>query len=265
MTATNSTSVMFIHGFLSGGGAWEAVRRELKGVASIAPNLPGYGREGGDAAGAYDLESVVDHFARIVEREKPAHVVGHSMGAIVALALASRFAEVFHSVGVIGLPVYHSPADAYHFLRRRGLTTAVMLRDHRIGHASCIAMRTVRGCWIPAGALLTLRPRGALATMFDHSFESHAGGLDGIVFNDLVDGLADGVATPVAALHGGRDRSAPLGRVRALATRRGWSFKVAPTASHQLIFERPAVTARWVREQVIGAATNVAAERVALV
>jgi len=175
------------------------------------------------------------------------------MGAIVALALAGRFPGVFRSVGVIGLPVYHGPADGYDFLRHRGPTTAVMLRDHRLGHATCVAMRSIRGLWAPAGALLTPRPRGALATMFDHSFESHAGGLDHIVFGGLVDGLADAVATPVAALHGGRDRSAPVERAREVAGRRGWSFRVAPTASHQLIFERPALTARWVRDQVLGA------------
>jgi pimeloyl-ACP methyl ester carboxylesterase len=199
---------------------------------------------------------VLDRLSPLVERERPTHVIGHSMGAIVALALASRFPDTFRSVGVIGLPVFHGPADGYDFLRHRGPTTAVMLRDHRLGHAACQAMRSVRGLWAPVGALLTPRPRGALATMFDHSFESHTGGLDHIVFGGLVDGLADALATPVAALHGGRDRSAPLERAREVAGRQGWSFKVAPAASHQVIFERPALTARWVREQVLGAGAD---------
>jgi pimeloyl-ACP methyl ester carboxylesterase len=127
-----------------------------------------------------------------------------------------------------------------------------MLRDHRLGHGACESMRRLRDLWAPAGAIITPRPRDALTTMFDHTFESHADGLDRIVFAGLVDGLADAVSVPVAALHGRRDRSAPLPRARDLAGRHGWSFKIAPTASHQVIFERPALTARWLREFVLG-------------
>lgn len=245
--------VLFLHGFFSSRVAWRGVRRELGCDAeTVAPDLLGYGRAP-RPRGRYSLDAVVEHLTGIAVRERATHVVGHSMGALAALALARALPEQFRRVGLIGLPVYHSRTDGVRQLAeaRGPLLRAVLQRDG-VAHLGCVALRTVRPVWRPL-APLVLGPaqREHLAAAFDHCRRTHAGGLDEIVFGGLVDELTD-VRAPVVALHGGWDRTAPLARVEPLALAHGWRLQVAPRATHQLILDRPRLAAAWVREQVIG-------------
>lgn len=182
------------------------------------------------------------------------------MGAIVALALAARLPDHFRAVGLVGLPIYSDRADGLAYLHRRGLAHRAFLHTDGIAHAGCLAMHRLRGAWLPfAPVLFPRQPREVLRTAFDHCRDSHFGSLNQIIFADLAEQLADGVRTPVVALHGARDGAAPIDRVRTLAAREGWTLKVSPTGTHQIAVERPALTARWIREWLIPAGATVGA------
>ncbi|MCC6381294.1 MAG: alpha/beta hydrolase [Dehalococcoidia bacterium] len=244
--------VLFLHGFFSGRVAWDGVRRELgPGAETVAPDLLGYGRAP-RPRGPYSLDAVVEHLAVVALRERATHVVGHSMGAIAALALARLLPAQFQRVGLIGLPVYHSRHDGVQLLgRTRGpLLHAVLQRDG-VAHLGCVALRHTRPVWRSLAPLLVGRAqREHLLAAFEHCRGTHAGGLDEIVFRGVVEDLAS-VRPPVVALHGGRDRTAPLARVRTLAAVHGWELEVAPGATHQLILDRPRLAAGWVRDRVL--------------
>lgn len=244
--------LLLLHGFLSGGHAWQGLRRELApDVVTFAPDLLGYGRDP-RRAGTYSLDALVDDLEPLVEREQPTHVLGHSMGAIVALALARRYPGGFAGVGLAGLPVFDGRADGLACLNRHGPTHRFLLHNDRLTHAACAAIRPTRRLWEPLAPLVVpARVLPRLRVLFEHSRQGHAEGLDGIVFAGLVDVLAEGLCTPVAALHGGLDRLAPLERVRDAASRHGWDLRVAPTGNHQLPIERPRTVAGWVHEQVL--------------
>jgi pimeloyl-ACP methyl ester carboxylesterase len=174
------------------------------------------------------------------------------MGGIVALALADRFPAAFHSVGVIGLPVFRDRRDGLACLRRRGPIVGAMLQDDRLAHLACVGMRHTWPLWLPFAPLaLPGRPRHAVRHLFEHTGASHAGGLDAVVFGGLVGPLAEQLTVPVAALHGGRDQSAPAERVRELGASLGWDIRIAPRLGHQIPIVRPALTARWIREHVL--------------
>ncbi|MBU4465684.1 MAG: alpha/beta hydrolase [Actinobacteria bacterium] len=87
-------SVLVVHGVTASHRAWSLVAEQLDGVRVIAPDLRGRGRsnkiEGGAGltAHANDLAAVLDalDIDRIV-------VVGHSMGAFVAIVFAHLFPE----------------------------------------------------------------------------------------------------------------------------------------------------------------------------
>ena len=256
--------VLLLHGLLSSSAAWLPLRRELgASVDTIAPDLLGYGaapRPRGD----YTLERVVEHLLPLVARERPTHVLGHSMGGIIALALARELPGQFERVGLAGLPVYSGRADGLAHLHQRGALFRAVLHSDFVSHIGCDALHQTRGAWGPASPLIAKhRPREVLVTIFDHSRESHSGSFDRIVFAGLVEELAARQSRPVAALHGGRDRSAPIGRVRELAGRHGWDFAVAPTASHQIVIERPRLTASWLRERLLGATAQSSAANAA--
>jgi pimeloyl-ACP methyl ester carboxylesterase len=247
--------VLLLHGFLSGSACWEPLRRHLDGVADcLAPDLPGYGGSPGPGrAEEYTLPALVEALAPFVDSEAPTHVLGHSMGGILALGLASRFPGRFEGLGVVGLPVYADRTEALGHLNRQGFVRRAFLRSHRVSHQACRAMYLSRWGWAPLSPFVVGRaysPR-VLSTAFKHSAAGHAGALDGIVFGGHVPALGAAAGTEVVLFHGDRDRAAPLLPVRELAASRGWELTVAPGSGHQVIIERPRMTARWVRSRLL--------------
>ena len=249
--ATGRPKLLLLHGFLSGRAAWRPLQRELSDVDTVAPDLLGYGRAPRRSA-TYSLQAMAEHLAALVRAEQPDYVLGHSMGGIVALALAAEMPGVLRRVGVVGLPVYRDRADGLEHLRRRGFVHRAALRTDRLTHVGCVGMHYTRALWLPFSPLVLPRqPRSVLSSTFDHCRDTHLGSLDAVVFAGHVEALAERVRTPVAALHGARDGAAPLDRVREVAERHNWDLRVSPTGSHQLAVERPRMVARWVREHVL--------------
>jgi pimeloyl-ACP methyl ester carboxylesterase len=247
--------VLAFHGFLSGGAAWEPLRRQLAGEAElIAPDLPGYGRspEPGSPAG-YSLDAVVDEVEPLLEAHKPDLLLGHSMGAIVALALAARHPDAVRTVGIIGIPIYESRADALGFLRGRRRGVDGLLRSDRMSHNACRALYRTRWAWsVAAPAVAPPYPGSYLRAAFDHSEAAHSGSLNGIVFSGRVPEVAASVRASVEMLHPGADRVAPPDRARDIGHAHGWHVAVVPGAHHQLPILRPRVTARWLRSRLLG-------------
>lgn len=243
--------LLLIHGIFSARSAWGGVRARLgTEVETCAPDVLGYGRARCD--GEYTLARAVEHLRELAERERPTHVVGHSMGGVLALALAARLPGAFARVGVIGLPVYSGRNEAMAFLRQRR-RNRLFLRHDSLTHAGCAALRRTRPAWAPFVPLFLGRAgASALVDAFDHCRESHCRGLEQVVFGGQVEALAVAVQTPVAALHGGRDHAAPLAPVQRLAALHGWDLTVVPTAGHQAIVYRPGAVAAWLRENVLG-------------
>ncbi|MEO3854343.1 alpha/beta hydrolase [Acrocarpospora sp. B8E8] len=86
-------TVVFLHGSAASGAVWKPVTRELAGrrpdVGWLLADLPGHGRS------RWQLDYSPDGYADAVAAgirghlgERPVHLVGHSLGAMVALALA---------------------------------------------------------------------------------------------------------------------------------------------------------------------------------
>ncbi|MCR2811550.1 MULTISPECIES: alpha/beta fold hydrolase [Microbacterium] len=106
--APDAPTALLIHGVTSSHRAWPWLAEQLPGVRLIAPDLRGRGRSngvtgaGGLAAHADDMAAVLD--AAGVQRTL---VVGHSMGAFVAVALAHRHPERVSSLLLVdgGLPL----------------------------------------------------------------------------------------------------------------------------------------------------------------
>ncbi|WP_299473342.1 alpha/beta hydrolase [uncultured Roseibium sp.] len=99
ITAGKGPRLLMIHGVGLRAEAWNAQIAALSDRFEIlAPDLPGHG---GSAAlsGAPDLKDYSDRIARLLDR--PSIVVGHSMGAMIALDLASRYQDQVRGVGAL--------------------------------------------------------------------------------------------------------------------------------------------------------------------
>lgn len=96
-------TILLIHGNGCGRADWDLVEPHLQGFHLLIPDLPGYAKSRDLAP--FGLEKCADLLSRLVlERAVggKAHVVGHSLGASVALKLASMHPEVVDTMLISG-------------------------------------------------------------------------------------------------------------------------------------------------------------------
>jgi len=251
--------VLLLHGFFAGRAAWDRVRRELgrHGVETFAPDLLGYGEHRhGHGPGDYSLSRTIEHLIPAVERVQPTHIVGHSMGGMVALGLERSLPGQFKALGIVGLPVFSNARDGKSHQALRGRKYQIYMRTHGFSHYGCTIVHRLQVGWLPFAHYIAPRqPSSVLRSVFNHSRDAHLVGLTGIAFGGHVPTLAQGVETPVFMLHGMRDLTAPLDRAHRVAEQFGWDFETTERANHQVIVERPLVVADWIRRKVLGATT----------
>jgi pimeloyl-ACP methyl ester carboxylesterase len=94
--------MLLLHGLGATGGVW-------RGLDGVAPDLPGHG-----AAPWDDAYSFTRHAEAVLPLlgDDPVTVVGHSMGGVVALALAALAPDRVRRVVGLGIKVSWPPEDA---------------------------------------------------------------------------------------------------------------------------------------------------------
>ncbi|KAI0520449.1 hypothetical protein KFK09_007924 [Dendrobium nobile] len=110
--------VLFIHGFISSSAFWtETVFPNLSEVARsryrfFAVDLLGFGRSPKPADSLYTLQEHVDMIERSVlkrHRVRSLHIVAHSLGSILALALAVKHPDAIKSLTLLAPPYFPVP------------------------------------------------------------------------------------------------------------------------------------------------------------
>jgi len=222
----NGTPAIFLHGFALDHTMW---LDQLQGLASlrrgIAVDLRGFGRSGiGHEPGraqshqATDVVAVLERLAR-----EPADLVGHSMGAHLALQVAAAAPDRVLSLALFGI----MPREEYAFPPRSP--------DALLGPKEEIARRWADGMLAP-GASLTARARTvAMAMNVDWA----------AVYPDpgagrAPDAAAHAPGVPVLLATGGEDPVTPPAAVARLAARLGATFDTIPGAGHLPPVENPA-------------------------
>lgn len=105
--AGDGPTVLLLHGVGLRAEAWDAQIDALSQAAKvIAPDMPGHG-ESEMFAGPASLARYVDLVASAIEA--PAVVVGHSMGAMIALDLAARYPTKVRAVAALNAIHQRSP------------------------------------------------------------------------------------------------------------------------------------------------------------
>lgn len=101
-------TVLAIHGITATHRSWAHLPPELPGVRVVAPDLRGRGRSNG-LGGPYGMARHADDVAALLAALDigSAAVVGHSMGAFVAVVLAHRHPEMVAELVLVdgGLPI----------------------------------------------------------------------------------------------------------------------------------------------------------------
>lgn len=98
---TNQGCLLYIHGSGSSHELWH--NQMTLDLNSIAVDLPGHGRSAGTAAGSIsESAQTVADFLAAMQVPRPVYLVGHSMGAAIALTCALNYPELWDGLILIG-------------------------------------------------------------------------------------------------------------------------------------------------------------------
>ncbi|MGE5146515.1 MAG: alpha/beta fold hydrolase [Candidatus Eiseniibacteriota bacterium] len=235
-------AVVFIHGSGFDHTAWPLQARYFAhhGRAVLALDLPGHGKSEGPALASID--EAASWIGRLLDAAgvAKAALVGHSMGALVALAAAARMPERVRAIALLGIaarmPVHPDLLDA----AARNLPLAgQLIVDWGFGPAAHLGGHRAPGLWMMGDGLQTLMRSapGVLAT-------------DLAACNAYQGAEADAakVTCPTLFVLGVADKMTPLKGGLALAGKIAGARVARIDCGHMMMVERPDATLDALRE-----------------
>jgi len=162
----------------------------------------------------YTLDTHLAALEAALAGQPPAILVGHSLGAALALAYAVRNPESVKGLVLISLPSYGGTQGAIRWHRRR--LSGWFLTNMVLTGLACVTTRRLLGPLLP----LILRdiPREVARDLVEHNVMSSTTSLWNVLYRrDAVDDL-DALAPdlPVTFIHGTKDDTAPIDSIRAV-------------------------------------------------
>lgn len=230
---------VFLHGL---GATYRYWLQPLEGAPPATPiiliDLLGFG----DSPRPWYRHTVdrhVDRLHRCLTDVPQMTLVGHSLGAALALAYAARHPERVDRLVLLSLPYFGGESAAYRWLRQTPagwVATNVALMS-----VACIVTRRLFSRLLPY--LRPDLPRVVAQDVVKHSWMASTTSLWDVVYrHDLrQDAEAIGEGIPVVCVHGANDMTVPAeSACRLAAGRSNWSTLVLPGVDHHPWLREPA-------------------------
>ena len=226
--------IVFLHGAGFDHSMWVLYSRWFAhhGFSVLAPDLPGHGRSKGKPLTS--IGDMADWTVQLIAAAgaSKARLVGHSMGALIALDAASRYPEKISGLSLIGVGAAMPVSD--------DLLAAAKANDH-----AAVDMVSIWGFGYAAGLGGSLAPGMWMMGGGQRVLERNP---PGVLFNDLsacnsYKGATDAAAkikVPTTLILGERDMMTPLKSGRQLTQAIASSTEIVlPGAGHMSMAERP--------------------------
>jgi pimeloyl-ACP methyl ester carboxylesterase len=247
-----SRTVILLHGNSANAWWWQWVAAELPSdLRLLALDLRGHGDSEWVTPAAYKPHDYAGDLANFIREEVGGErpiIVGHSMGGVVTLAFASRYAELARGIIVIDTAVVSSRGRD-RFLHRLKALPTVVYPDLETAKARFRLMPNegeIRADRVLAIAEKSLMPteRGGYTLKFDR--ESFFGG-DGLKVMDTIRALT----LPTLLVRAAKSRIMTQDSSEAAAASNPHArLVVIADAHHHVILEKPAEVARIIAEFV---------------
>jgi pimeloyl-ACP methyl ester carboxylesterase len=235
-------SILFVHGLGGTSNSFQTLLGALEGFRRLRVDLPGSGRSPRPFS-PLSIDGFVGALEDVIATlgAAPAHVVGHSMGALVCQHLASRRPELVKSLALFG-PVVEPNEGMRQRLKDRAVAAR---RDGLLGIADAAL----------GGLSSTSKSANPVAAAFvreSHMRQEEEG------FAQTCEALAAGQPADLRFLRcrtlivtGDEDPIAPPSVVRALGDKiKGSTVNVLPHCGHWTPIERPEECARFLSQHV---------------
>lgn len=230
---------VFLHGLGATNRYWTCTRPRRRDAAYV--DLFGFGGSPRPLV-RYTVDRHLAMLHAALSGQRGYVLVGHSLGAALALAYAARYPDDIDGLVLLSLPHYGSRRAAARWLRQHpsGWVTTNLAATA----VACILTRRVLGRLLPR--LLPGYPREIAEDLVEHNVVSSTTSLWAVLYDH--DLAADAAALPdhivVQAVHGTRDTTAPITAVRMLAATRGWQLAELDGIDHHPWLRAPAACDR---------------------
>ena len=201
----------------------------------------------------YSVERHVAALRRALAPLGPVSLVGHSLGALLAVAYAARYPGDIKKLTVIGMPVFGSQARAYRYLRHGPVRGGIVYTNVLLTMIACLITRRLLGWLLPY--VLRNVPREVAEDLVKHTWRSSTSSLWEVVYR--YDAAGDLARLPehigVLIIHGSDDLMAPLPPIERLAAAYPqWRVWVARGVDHHPLLREPTACLRMLRQHVSG-------------
>jgi 3-oxoadipate enol-lactonase len=229
--------VIFLHGIGGNRSNWIDQLQSLRGrFCVVACDARGYG-DSDDPPGSLAFSDFADDLQRLIDHlgARKAHVVGLSMGGLVAQDFHARYRDCVASLTLVATSDGSrsvTPEEMQEFLRLR---LEPLDRGLGMAHIAPPLVEVLAG----PDATTTVRNR-LLESLLALRVESYKKALRAIVTVDFRDALHE-IAVPVLVVNGGADRVTPRSESRTLTTEiPDAEVAVIERAGHLVNIEKPA-------------------------
>lgn len=154
-------------------------------------------------------------------------LVGHSLGALLAIAYAARHRIQVENLVLIGMPYFGSEEAAYRYLRSGKVKWGFLYTNVLLVMIACVLTRRVFG-WLLPYARSDI-PRAVAEDLVKHTWRSSTSSLWEVVYRyDAADELRRLTGhTPILMIHGKNDDIAPFAAIKQLADEQPGSTLIA--------------------------------------
>lgn len=238
------SAVVMVHGLGGSSGSFELLMPALSGYCVLRPDLPGAGRSAlrPGRPGLAGLAGAVRECMKAAGAPR-AHLVGHSMGALICQHLAADAPEAVTSLALFGALLEPSPS-ARAALEERA-------REARAAGMAGIADAVAAGSLGPgsAGGAASAFVRESVLRQPPAGYAAHCEALAAAPA-----ARHEAIRGPTLLVHGAEDAVAPLAAAKRLRDAIGGArLETLPGVGHWPMLEAPARAAELLREHLAAA------------
>lgn len=252
-----NTAVIFLHGLTGSRRQWgNAYEHPSDGYSGYFVDLLGFGYSVKPKT-EYTLDRHVDALHDFIEcevKEEQIILVGHSLGAIVALGYAAQYPDTISKVILLALPYYTSFNEAIQYAKEHTKPQYFVV-DTLLTKLTCLTICHYGGSLTRkiAPQLLKHLPSAVATDTFLHTYNSYISTLYNVIYHQDISNLVRGyLHDRIFLLHGDYDNLAPLKNVQKLATQYNVQLQVIEGVGHDFPIKNSADTYVKLRSLLTG-------------
>ena len=235
---SNSTTILFISGFVGSSETWDGHFKSLsEQYRLVLIDTLGFGR-----SAKPDIEySIDDHVTAIHDTLQchniaRTHLVGHSMGCLLALAYANRYPERTGQLALLAFPAFDDETQARQTIAQGSLFNRWMAMDTPLAKVACTLMCALRPVLMPLAPYLVRHVPAIVAKdALRHHWNSYSRTLRNVIFRADSRSWVQQIRASILLVHGTRDVTAPYANVQRYRTLPNVRL-ITLDADHGLIF-----------------------------